>query len=437
MQDTFSPIQAPQYSAPKDGEQKTGLPQKKSKRGAVLAVIIVILIIAISLIFLQLESFIKPQENIHWATQLTESVQLSQYPFLNQFGYATSSEQGIDKIAVVSNTSSTTFAALTRGFTGLVWTDSKKEVLSRLMNSYPVTSVVVFGKDNSFSKVMPLPKSDNCCKTTITWLGDRYILAYEFVPPFSDPKATSSPNIRNNFYIGDTSSTSSKIFEAIPVVGDILQKSNEEMNFFPNPDKNLAALSYCLTRIQLYDGNYCSKFGVAIATLGRVDEVMSKDTTSTDNFRIGWSDANLYVQQSNQQSGTTTLHSFSLAPYENDQFVSTLAQHPDPNSKGDPAWSKTVVPIKFKVNSLEFDLDLHSTSTYSRGMLTITLDDEIIGMAYEEQEPKGFHHKTFYFAEKPAGTYILGIRIDPLNLRAKSGMEIKNIQFDYVPTDTE
>jgi len=409
-----------------------------SKLKTVISVVLVLLIIcgAAIVFFPQIKSLFKPRVTISWVTSSQISFSISQYPTLKKYGYGNPALLSSGVFTAIPNISSTTFAVLTPP---MVWNTQGGNILTDLATEYPVTSVLVFNKDASFFKAMPLPKSGNtCCKPVITWLGDRYVMAYQFFPPFTDPQATSSPNVENSFYVGDASASSSKVFEVVPVSGEVMQKDNAEMNFFPNPNNNIVAASYCLNRIQTYGGNYCSRYGFAIATPQRFAEVMAIDTTdATDNFMIGWGDDNnLYIQQSNQSIGTTTMYSFPLTSYENDQFISVLSQHPDPTSKGDPVWIKTLVPVKYPIDEISLDLNFTSTSTYSRGFLTISLDNEVIGVAYEEQEQRGLHHKIFYFNEKPPGSYTLEFRVDPLNLRIKSGTDIENVRLGFVPFGT-
>jgi hypothetical protein len=161
-------------------------------------------------------------------------------------------------------------------------------------------------------------------------------------------------------------------------------------------------------------------------------EIIAKNTQ--DSFKVGWDDAHLYLQETDQKSGTTTTYALPLIAYENDSYVDTFSQHVDPTSHGDPVWVKTQVPIKQKINVMSFDLSFESTSTnssYSRGFLSISIDGKPVGEAFEEQEGPGRHRKVFYFTPPPLGTSTLEIRLDPLNPRVKSSMTVENFSFGF------
>lgn len=340
-------------------------------------------------------------------------------PIFQQYGYDEPfmfQEKGFDTIQATPNPSSTLFTADTAGIT----TSSLK--------GYAVSSIMVFNKDLSFFKLMPLPKlTGGCCDAGVAWLGNRYILVNEFIAGVYPPGAG------NYFYVGDTaSSTANRTFEPIPMPADLSNKQYMDVSMFSHPDKNLAVISYCLTTVQTFDSSYCSQSGFSIATPARIVEVMTKNTT--DSFRTGWDEDNLYIQESNQQTGTSTIYMFPIDQYENDQYVSLLDQHVDPTAHGDTVWLKTLVPITQEVDAISFDVNFTSTSTYaeySRGFLTVSLNGTPIGEAYEEQEPPGLHQKVFYFTPPPLGTSTLEIRLDPLNPHVKSFADIEHVGFGY------
>src|SRR6185437_77508 len=241
------------------------------------------------------------------------------------------------------------------------------------------------------------------------------------------------PGAGNYFYIGDTSSsTANRTFEPISMPDDLSNKHYMNVSILSHPDKNLAVISYCLTEVQMDTYSYCSQYGISIATPQRIVELIRKNTR--DDFQVGWDETNLYVKETNKDSNQVIYYSFPVAQYQNDQFVNALDQHRDPTAKGTPAWIKTWIPIKKKINFLSFDLTFEATTTYSaysRAFLTIWLDDKPIGEAYEEQEPRNTHKKIFYFSPPPLGTSTLEIRIDALNPNVHSEMNIANVGFGY------
>ncbi len=363
-----------------------------------------------------------------WTPYPAKEFSVKEHPIFQDFGYNQSfmlERNNMDKLYAIPNVSSSLYAASTAG---KVWSTQGGKLASDPAKGYEVSSIMVFDDSLSFFRVMPLPKrADGCCPPVIAWFGNRYIVANEFIPGVYPPGAG------NYFYVGDTaSSAASRTFEVIPIPESLTSKRHLDLNVFSHPDKNLAALLYCLTSVDDISGMYCSQYGVSVASPQRIVEVMRRNTENS--FKVGWDESHLYVQETDNQVGNVTTYRFPISEYEDDQFISSLSQHRDPAAKGEPVWAKMEVPITTKANLLQMDIDFTSTSTYaaySRAFFTVSLNGKPVGVAYEEQEPKGLHAKTVYFPELPLGTSTLEFRIDPLSF-VRSPVRIENVRFGYI-----
>lgn len=361
-----------------------------------------------------------PFTAIVWQPKPPESFSVVENPIFQEYGYNWDfmfRQRGMDILKAFPNASSSLYAAQTAGID-----------YSDMTKGYPISSMLIFNKDLSFFKEMPLPKqTDGCCNAVVAWLGNRYLLVNEFIPGIFPPGAG------NYFYIGDTSSsTAHRTFESIRTPDDLSNKHYMNVSMFSHPDRNLAVISYCLSEVQMDTYSYCTQYGISIATPQRIVELLKKNTQ--DSFKTGWDEDNLYVQESDQKTGISTTYAFPLSTYKNDSYIDIFEQNRDPASQGTPAWIKSWIPIKEKVNFISFDLSFIATTTYSaysRGLLTIRLNDRLVGEAYEEQETSRTHKKIFFFTRPPIGTSTLEIRIDPLNPYAHSEMDIKNFGFGF------
>src|SRR3989344_1660189 len=114
----------------------------------------------------------KVKPSIQWAAYEAKSIELSQYPFLERYGYATGT------VDIFPNTLSSLYVVPTKI---IAWPTDDGEMFTDLLKSYLVSSVIVFSRDSSFLKVMPLPKVAST-SPSVAWLGNRYILVHEFVP---------------------------------------------------------------------------------------------------------------------------------------------------------------------------------------------------------------------------------------------------------------
>lgn len=398
---------------------------KRSKK-----VIAIIVIIGLGFIFLPKIFFTNVPSNLNWEGRSPVNFSISDHSIFKQYGYDHGFiERTGNTVEATPNVAGNLFTAPT---VGILWSTQGNKIMTDLSKGYAVDSVMVFNKDLSFFRVMPLPKStDACCTVSTAWLGDRFLLAHIFIPGVNPPGAGSY------FYVGDTASTSPKVFEPLVLPDNLKRKNYLEIELTPHPNKNIVAISYCLTRVETWDYHYCSQYGFSIATPQRIEEVMTKNIGDTrNNFRIGWDDDNLYIQESDKSQVVET-YSFSLSRYENDQFVSTLGESPDPTAKGEPVWLKAQVPMEQKSNQISFNIAFEATTTASRGFLTVFLDNEPIGVVYEEQEPKELHNKTIYFKEHNPGTYWLEFRLDPLNPVVKSSIKVDNVRFGFLDYGTD
>jgi len=232
-----------------------------------------------------------------WGSRQSTIFSISDNPIFKQYGYNKPQIIKGNQVSAIPNNSATLFVVPTINRYGG----------DKPLEGYATSSVMVFSKDLSIFKVIPLlPQMDAYEPLALAWLGDRFIFVN------NRNSYIQSADYGNHFYIMDTT-LDNPVFGAIETPDDLKKGDYIYPTLYSHPSKQIAAISYCLITVQLYDSHYCGQGGVSVVTPQKIVEIIRKN--NQDTFDVGWDSNNMYVRETDQKTNIQTIYVSSLAQY--------------------------------------------------------------------------------------------------------------------------